>query len=134
MRILAKSDDSFEIQMTSLIDMMFLLIIFFIVSTSFRDPERDLAVKLPQAAAGTPAAKTGEDIIINVRQGGVIVLHDRVLSFEQLERQLRDAATAKPKVIIRGDALTYHRHVVKVLDLCKRSGIRDVNIATKVEE
>jgi len=135
MRILRTSEDRFDIAMTPLIDMMFLLIIFFLVSTAFVDPEKDQSVKLPRVSQGVALKKQPDQIIINVRQGGVLVVGGRITTLDQVETQLVDSAKNNPKLLvkIRGDAMAYHKQVVKVLAACSKAKIRNVSIVTRLE-
>jgi len=136
MRMLGRTETKFDIAMTPLIDMMFLLIIFFLVSTAFIDPERDQAVRLPEASKGSAAQKQDEDIVVNIRQGGVLVVNERILTIDQLEKQLAAAARKNPKQIvkIRGDALAYHKQVVRVLEACQKAKIWTPSIVTRLKQ
>jgi biopolymer transport protein ExbD len=135
MRTLANTEERFEIAMTPLIDMMFLLIIFFLVSTAFVDPEKDQMVKLPEVRQGTARKKQPEDLIINVRQGGILVVSGRIITFDELRKKLREAVQENPKQVVkvRGDAMAYHKQVVKVLEACQRANITAVSIVTRVK-
>ena len=136
MRMLADSDDMCEIQMTSLIDMMFLLIIFFIVSTAFISPEKDQNVKLPEVAKGIAQGDKSEDLIVNVRLGGVLVVSGRIISIDELEKRLVDAARKNPKQVVkvRGDAMAYHKQIVRVYEACAKAKIYTVTIVTQGRE
>ncbi len=133
MRIRRESDERFEIALAPLIDMVFLLLIFFLVATRFSDPERDQAVKLPEVSEGTAMKKTPDEIIVNVRQGGVLVVSGRILTTDELQQKLIEGVKENPKLVVkvRGDALVYHKHTVAVLELCQKAGIKTVSIVTR---
>jgi len=136
MRMLAKSEPRLEIAMTPLIDMMFLLIIFFLVSTAFIDPEKDQAIKLPEVDEGVTLKKQPDDIVINVRQGGVIVVAGHIVTVDELRERLAKAAEKNPKqlVKIRGDGLAYHKQVVRVYEACAKAKIRNISVVTRLKQ
>jgi biopolymer transport protein ExbD len=135
MRKSRESEERFEVPMTPLMDMMFILIIFFLVSTSFRNPERDQQVRLPDTSEGAPSSKVPDDIIVNVRQGGVLVVNQRIITIDELQKQLIEAARKNPKQIVkvRGDAMAYHKQVVRVLEACSKADIKNVSIVTRAK-
>ena len=134
MRILTEEDEEPTIAMAPLIDVVFLLIIFFLVATSFYrpKPEQDLDVQLPKATEGEERPDPSPDIIINVRQSGVFVVEGRVLSIQELSQLLVDAVAKDPEqgVIVRGDRRAIYDNVVSVFDACARAGIESLSIAT----
>jgi len=67
-----QSEESFEVPQTPLIDIIFILIIFFLVATTFYSEERDVEVKLPEGSEGTIITRDNSRMVINVRQGGVL--------------------------------------------------------------
>jgi biopolymer transport protein ExbD len=135
MRIPTDDDERAEIAMTPLIDMMFLLIIFFLVATAFKNPELDEAVRLPETDTGTPTRQRSEDIVVNVRQGGVLVVSGRIVTIDDLRETLTDAARQNPQQVVRvrGDALAYHKQVVQVLETCRQAKIMNVGISTRLK-
>jgi biopolymer transport protein ExbD len=135
MRMPTDDDPQAEIAMTPLIDMMFLLVIFFLVSTTFIDPEKDQSVKLPQVADGVAQKRTPNEIIVNVRQGGVLVVGGHIVTIDDVQKQLIDAAKANPKQVvkIRGDGLAYHKQVVRVMEACQKAKIKTVSVVTRLK-
>ena len=119
-----QSDESFDIPQTPLIDIIFNLIIFFLVATTFYTEERDLKIELPEGTEGELIAKESNHFVINVRAAGVIVVNNKLLNMEQLESELRRVARDKQhKVEVRADADTRHGRVMEVMNLCKKCGI-----------
>lgn len=135
MRMPVDDEARAEIAMTPLIDMMFLLIIFFLVSTAFIDPEKDQNVRLPEVADGVARKRTPDEIIVNVRQGGVLVVGGHIVTIDDVQKQLADAARANPKQVvkIRGDAMAYHKQVVRVLEACQKAKIKAVSVVTRLK-
>ena len=133
MRMLAGSEPHVEVAMTPIIDMMFLLLIFFLVSTAFIDPEKDQKVKLPEVDDGSAIHRTSDEIIVNIRRGGVLVIGGRITTVDDLEEKLIAAGKKNPKQVVkvRGAALTYHKHVVRVLEACSKAKITNISIVAK---
>jgi biopolymer transport protein ExbD len=130
----ASSDDEegFSIPLTPLIDVVFLLLIFFLLATTFIDVEKDLGIKLPPSAHGRERHKAAESVVVNVHRDGTLVVSGRVVTAEELYRELdaawqRDVYTA---VVVRGDARASHGTVVGVLDICRKARIVNVAVAT----
>jgi biopolymer transport protein ExbD len=119
--------EEFGFQLAPLVDIVFLLLVFFLVATTYLDEEKDLAVKLPSAsnASDGPGARL-ERVLVNVRSDGTIVLEKRPVSREELYRALVEARRANPNVpvILRGDLSATHGEIVGVLDLCRRARVR----------
>lgn len=114
-------------QLAPLVDIVFLLLIFFLVATTYLDEEKDLAVRLPSAssARGDSPARL-ERVLVNVREDGTIVMGGRPVSREELYRSLVRARRANPDVpvVLRGDLSATHGEIVDVLDLCRRARVR----------
>ena len=134
MRMLARSQEQYDIAMTPLIDMMFLLIIFFLVSTAFIDPEKDQSVRLPEAGRGDMMKRSSAPIVVNILETGLIRVSGRIVTVDDLREKLAGAVKKDPKQIvkIRGDRMTRHQHVVRVLDACKTAKIKNISIVTRL--
>ncbi len=123
-----------DVNMTSLIDVVLLLLIFFMLSTRFIDEAR-LKLRLPEAGLEPDAASVVETLEIDVSaEGGYSVMGRALLnnSPETLSRALAEAAGgnfARP-LTIRADASAMHQSVVTAMDVAGRLGFREINIAT----
>jgi biopolymer transport protein ExbD len=124
------------IQMTPLIDMVFLTLIFFMSAFVFYELENELDISVPPAEESHEIQRSPGEIIINIRKDGTIVVNQRKLGFDELKTLLaRVAAMYKGQpVIIRGDNDTKHKYVIKVLDICAASNIWNISFATMKEE
>ena len=130
-------DDQPNINLTPMIDIVFLLIIFFMVGTKFsvlNEVERDISLNVPaveQAGALTSAPKKR---IINVFDDGRITLDNRSVSLDQLKQELADGRRQYQKlgVIVRGDAAAFYQHVADVLAACRHAEITDLGISVRV--
>ena len=125
-----------SIEMTPLIDMVFLLLIFFLVATTFRQEEREMQIALPVAKAAGPISATLRELIVNVDDGGRIIVGGRTIEADDLRALVSEAVEANPeqKVTVRGDRRTAYANVVRVLDICKACGIQEPFLDTVLTE
>jgi biopolymer transport protein ExbD len=123
------------IDITPLVDMMFTLVLFFLVTTSFTEDERDIQVNLPDAVEGKTLSDAAPLITINVRQDGSYFLLDRPMDLTQLRQAVADAIKTKAdqKVLVRGDKLALHGHVAAAVLACRQSGVHQANIGYQLE-
>ena len=122
-----------SLSLTPLIDVVFLLLIFFLVATKFEQEERELSVNLPQASEAQPAIAKPKELFVNVTADGSYFVSGKTVDAVELERILKQAWTNNPgrqKVIIRADEDSKTKHIVRVMDLCNKANIRDYHIAT----
>ena len=129
------STEEFEVPLTPLIDIIFILITFFLVATTFYSEERDLKVRLPEGDQGTLIESDDGALVINVRDSGVIVIGDRILDLPELEQQLRTLMTDRPsaaKVEIRGDTEARHGVIMSVMNLCRKVGIVNYALTQRI--
>ncbi len=113
------------INLTPLIDIVFLLLIFFMVTASFKEDERDLKVILPGAENANPIKDLPEIMLVSVRKGGDFFVGSERLDREELQRLLERAKekNSRQKVLIRADQDVAMRYPVIVLDMCAGLGI-----------
>ncbi|TAJ18734.1 MAG: biopolymer transporter ExbD [Planctomycetota bacterium] len=118
--------------LTPLIDVMFNLLLFFMLATTFLLPERNLEVELPQARAGQVQGEAAREIVLNVTRDGGVLLSGRRIDYGVLERELRAAAARDPRtpVTIRGDRRVEHQAIVRVLDACRLAGLANLSLGT----
>lgn len=134
MRISArKTGEAESLNVTPLIDVVFLLLIFFLVATSFQRIQRELEVDLPGAKAAGSVSMDIQPIAVTISKDGKITMAEKEVPLDELPGRLRDAVASakKPRVFVRGDAKTYHENVVAVLSACQEAGITDVSLATE---
>ena len=118
------------INVTSLIDVMFLLLIFFMVSSSFKNqPAIDLSLPRSSTAQETTTTPT----VIYLTRDGRLFLDDEQVETGDLSNRLRQlqAATGEDRIVLRADEHSEHGAVVELIDLIKESGFRRVSLAAK---
>ena len=93
------------LNMTPLIDVVFLLLIFFLVATRFEQEDRELDVVLPSASEAKPMTVAPEELFVNIAKDGKIFVGGKVLGEEELLRLLEQTAVNRvaQSVIIRAD-------------------------------
>lgn len=136
MKLRAEQEQDPEINLTSLIDVVFLLLIFFMVSTTF---ERQAALKidLPEASvAAEGQAQELEKLELIIDRDGRMYLNDRMLSDSRpatIEAAFREAVgdDRNLPVLLRADSLTPHHFVVTAMDVTGRLGFTRLSIATE---
>ena len=117
--------------MTPMIDVMFLLLLFFISTSLFHRLETELDVSVPVASHSEEATRAPGDIIVNVRNDGAIVVNQRVLLKEQLIDMLKRLSRLDPRqgVTVRGDRFVAYEKVMDVFDACAAAGIYNLDLA-----
>lgn len=123
------------VQVAPLIDIVFLLLIFFIYSFVFQEIENEISISVPTAEISTDAKRFPGEIIINIRENGTIVVNQREMTRDALrDMLLRVSGLYKGQpVIIRGDQNTRHKDIIGVLDVCATANIWNVSFATRKE-
>ncbi len=121
---------------TPLIDILLVLIIFFILTWNFSRDEKELALKLPSATQGQDSKPRPGEIILNVMPDGVVVLNRRNLDLASLQELLANVSKEFPDqaVILRADKSVAYKHVVAVLDTCRAASIYNVAFATAKDQ
>ncbi|NQU50575.1 MAG: biopolymer transporter ExbD [Planctomycetes bacterium] len=126
------ADEDQGLNLTPMIDVVFLLLIFFMLATTFMDPERDINLDLPKASDIGTSAEQSEELVINVMRDGSVVVGGAQLDDNGLLATLRQAALkdAERQVTIRGDRMTMHENIVKCMNLCGTAGLSNLAIST----
>lgn len=133
MQLDAGPDDEVVLNLVPLIDVMFLLLIFFLVATTFTKDEVEMNLVLPEARSGAPA-EAGHLLVINVAESGTITVDGReVASMEALRQKLRAAASRNrdQEVLIRGDARVQFGVIARALDACLEASLKRVAIRAR---
>lgn len=122
------------INMSSLLDVLFILIIFFLVTTTFKNQEDDHRVDLPVDRRNQAMSnKAGDVVKINIRKSGAYVVMDKPVTEEMIETTMQEVVANRPevKVLIRADKESKHLYLANVLSICKFVGVKDTHIMVK---
>jgi biopolymer transport protein ExbD len=122
--------------LTSLIDLMFITLIYFMAASMYAQFESELSVQVPVSSAASPIQREPTEIIVNVTKDGKFIINRSERSLEEVNGMLlRIAELGGAHIIIRGDQETSWRDIFKVLDACKSANIWNVSFAAiKTEE
>ena len=131
MKALNQEEEGHGLSIAPLIDIVFLLLIFFLVATTLYEVEKDITIKLAEATEGSGRKSTAEIVIVNVKESGVLVVNERVKTMEELGTLLKETKESNPavSVVVRCDRHAYHKHFVRILDLCEKVGVGSVAVA-----
>ena len=131
-RAFEPDQDAFQI--APLIDVVFLLLIFFIVTGALAAEERETPIQLPRAASAVTLRRERLDVVVNITRDGQIVVNNQTYSVAKLRQVLvelqRSAGSTPVSVIIRGDADSAHKDFVKVLDACAAAKVERVSVVS----
>jgi len=127
-------DELPSINLTPMIDIVFNLIIFFVVGTRFVGAESKLPVQVPEVSEAGKLAPVLEKHVLNVYRDGQISLNDKFVTTGQLRQELEAARTRCPglSVIVRGDGEGTFQNVAAVLNACRQAGIADMGISVRL--
>ncbi|MGB6222174.1 ExbD/TolR family protein [Haloferula sp.] len=120
-------------QMAPMIDIVFLLLIFFIVTWQFSRDEMDLKIAVPTSEEGADPQRVLGEIVLNVRADGTVSVWGETKTKAALAETL-SAIAAQHKnqpVRVRGDSATPFQEIVEVIDICQKSGIWNISFATQ---
>lgn len=130
-------DEQPTMNLTSMIDVLFLLIIFFMVSTKFSDlEERKIAVKVPAVSEGGALTPAMAKRVVHVQRDGTIYLDDQAVTLAQLVDRLAAARShhADLGVLVRGDGEGQFQAVAQVLNAVRRAGIKEMGVSVRTGE
>lgn len=124
--------DPVGFQIAPMIDVVFLLLCFFVTSQVFTQWESEIDIALPTARTAEFNRRLPGEIILNIRASGEVAVSGRVLNETELGTLLDRLVKLFPgqPVLIRADRETPYAHVIRVLDLCRKSEIWNISFAT----
>ena len=117
-----------SLTMTPLIDVVFLLLIFFLVASRFSEEERQLDLNLPSVSEAMSVTAPINEIIVNIDSQGQYFIDGAFRQLEQVEQILQRARNNNPlsqSVVIRADKKADWDHVALAMNLCKKVGIEE---------
>ncbi len=123
-------------QIAPMVDILLVLLCFFVVTWSMARKENELDVRVPSAQAGQESNPVVNQTVLNVKADGSIVWDRKQITREALQERVKSLAALFPDyaIILRGDVKTDYDHIVQVLDTCRQAGIWNVAFATSKSE
>jgi biopolymer transport protein ExbD len=127
-----KRQEEAEFQIAPMIDVVFLLLIFFICAAQIKKLEKELKISLPDTSEQKNTPSPLQEIIINVKRSRAFEIEGRgALNFSQIKKLFKGLHETDPEqlIIIRGDEEALHVDIVKILDLCAEIGLEKTSVA-----
>src|SRR3954451_13478346 len=127
-------DEIPSLNLTSMIDVLFLLIIFFMVATKFDEMERNVQVAVPEVAQAGEDVAPKQPLVVSVLPDGHLELDGAAVTPQELTSRLAAARTplTEPTVVIHGDAKCPFQHVAEALGACRQAGISELSITVRI--
>src|SRR5262245_34698419 len=115
-------------QIAPMVDVLVVLLCFFIVTWNIARKERELDVKVPTADNGGEPSVEVNQTVLNLKADGSLVMNTKPITYEELGLKMKTLATLNPDyaIILRGDENVPYKFVAKVLDVCRGAGIWNV--------
>jgi biopolymer transport protein ExbD len=129
-------DEQPTLNLTPMIDIVFLIIIFFMVGTKFSELERNISLQVPQVSDVSTLSSAPERKVVSIFSDGRITLNRRELSLTELQQDLANARQQYQDlgVIVRGDAGCPFQSVASVLSACHAAGIAEMGISVRMAD
>jgi len=120
------------VSLTSMLDVIFLLLCFFVTASVFSQWESEIAIQLPSAATADEQERLPGEIIANIARDGSVTVNGAALPLDELTARLRKIAEFYPgqAVILRADCNATYEKVVAVVDACRSAGVWNFSLAT----
>lgn len=125
-----------SLNLTPMIDIVLLLVIFFMVGTQFTEAEKQFDVDLPSVSAAQPLTGVPDELVVNITKDGAMYLGIEPVTLAEMEQELIAAYERYPEqaVLVRGDAEVPYQAVMDVLSLCQQVNITNVQLANRLKE
>ncbi len=119
-------------QMTAMMDIVFLLLCFFITTSVFSQWEYEIDISLPSAESGKVPERLPGEIIINIANDGRISINQQDMTLDALKNRLDRLARYFPgqPIVLRADKDTKYEDLIKVIDTCRQADIWNFSMAT----
>ena len=121
--------------LTSMLDVIFLLLCFFVTASVFSQWESEISISLPSSTTAEASSRLPGEVMLNVAKDGSVTVNSRRLELDDLCARLSRVAEYYPgqPAVIRADRETPYEALMKVIDVCRTAGIWNFSLAT-VEE
>jgi biopolymer transport protein ExbD len=125
-------NDTLGFQIAPMIDIVFLLLCFFVTTQIFSQWETEVDITLPTSSTGNMEARLPGEIIVNIRTDGTFVINQQEFDADGLAGILTRIVEMFPgqPVLVRADQKTHYEHIMKVMDVCRSVDIWNISFAT----
>ena len=130
MRFRSENEENFSLDLTPLVDVVFLLLIFFMVSTVFIDFKRQMDISLPSSKSSAPS-EVLELVKVELTVDRQIFLNGEKINLKEFESALSKISASKKSAIIRADKNLPYGNVIKVMGMLQSAKILDIGVAVK---
>jgi len=130
MRFRSENEENFSLDLTPLVDVVFLLLIFFMVSTVFIDFKRQMDISLPSSKSSAPS-EVLEPVKVELTIDRQIFLNGEKINLKEFESALSKISASKKSAIIRADKNLPYGNVIKVMGMLQSAKILDIGVAVK---
>jgi len=115
-----------------MVDILLVILVFFIVTWNFALSENELDVRVPTASKANETQPYVGQVVINIKADGTVIVNRQPKSSQELLELLKKLSQLYPDqaVIVRGDQGVEYKHIVDVLDICRQADIWNVAFAT----
>jgi len=122
--------------LTSMLDVIFLLLCFFVAASVFSQWENEISISLPKASSAEAPGRLPGEVILNLAKDGSVTVNAKTLTLEDLGSRLKKVAEFYPgqPVVIRADRDTAYSSLVDVIDTCRNAGVWNFSLATVDEK
>lgn len=119
--------------LTSMLDVIFLLLCFFVTVSVFSQWESEISIRLPEAKTSDQQDRLPGEIIVNLAKDGSLRVNGTAMTLDDLQGRLRKIAKFYPgqSVIIRADKETQYEQLVSVIDACRGADVWNFSLATE---
>ncbi len=128
--------DPVGFQLAPMIDIVFLLLTFFMTSQLFAQWEEEVEITLPTAQTSEMQKRLPGEIILNVLADGTVVVNGQPRNDNQLASMLIRLTELSPgqPIVVRADKATSYEHIIRVLDHCRQADIWNISFATLMRD
>ena len=130
-----RSSEDASINLTPMIDVVFLLVIFFLVGSKYSEQESQIDVTVPAVGQVQPIANGPDQRVVSVTATGQLLLDGVAVTQQDLSQQLQQSSAQYPdlKVVVRADSTGSLQGFAEAVHLVRRSGVEKIGIAVKVD-
>ena len=135
MKIAVRKRRAPSIIIVSLVDILTILLIFFVVSTTFKRDQPEVQINLPESKTSTKTSSELEHAIVSVSETDEIRLDGQVIAVEELETSVRNLpATRRASLALQADKKASFGTIIKVMDALKLAGVKNLPAFTRGEK